>query len=386
MSRSLLTILLALACLATVTGAAAAAPVTGTVSVDNGTAEGDQVTVTPLDGNFERVGEPVTTAVENGSYRASDVTDAPLYVVRLVHNGVSHYAVVQQPTADIELSAGLSARLARPDGTPVANATVTVTSPSGPPVTQLQTGPDGRLALDQLQPNRTYSLTARLDGAPYRYALRTGTNATGAQLTVRPPTANEAVLTATGGNPASHIVQPIQNGSTTRVVETIRLQNAGDRPFVGPIHVGLPDSATVQSVSIEGQQLQYRRTADGLAVNASLSSGSTIRTSVQYTLADGTVAKSVRHETDSLAVVLQGFDPAAVEHSSNLRLRNASGMPVPMLTSADALAPGDRVSVALPGSSGTDASSGSMPQLPTGMLTAGLLAVVVGGIAAYRTV
>lgn len=385
MSRSLLTLALALVCLVTVSGVAAAAPVTGTVSVANGTAESDRVTVTPLNQDFERVGQPVSTAVENGSYRAADVADAPLYVVRLEHGALSHYAVVQEPTADFELSAGLSARLARADGTPVANTTVTVTSPTGPPVAQVRTGSDGRIALDQLQPNRSYQLHTRLSGAPYRFALQTGTNASDARLTLRSPTADETVLTAAGGNPASHIVQPVQNGSTTRVVETIRLENAGNRPFVGAITVGLPDSATVRSASIEGQQLRYRRTAEGLAVNASLASGSTIRASVQYTLDNESLNKPVQHETDSLAVVLQGFDPAAVEHSSNLRLRNTSGMPIPMLTSTDSLAPGDSISVTLPGAGGQAGSSGSMPQFPAGALVAGLLAVVVGGIAAYRT-
>lgn len=386
MSRSILTLVLAVGCLVTVTGVATATPVTGTVSVPNGTATGDRVTVTPLSRNFDQAGQSVTTAVENGSYRATGVADAPVYAVRLQHGDANHYAVVRNATADFRLSAELTARLVRPDGSPVANATLTALSPTGPTVAQVTSGPDGRLALGPLEPNRTYQLQGYVDGAPYRFALRIGENATGARLTVRKPTADERVLTATGGNPASHVIQPIRNGSETRVVETVRLENGGERPFVGEIHFGLPDTATVRSVAFEGQQLQYRRTDEGLAVNASLAAGSPVHATIRYTLGDGRLDQSVVHETDSLAVVLQRYEPTRVDHSANLRLRNASRMPVPMLINEKPLSAGTRIQVTLPGADGQSGSSGSMVRFPAGVFAAGLLAVVGGGIVAYRTI
>lgn len=387
MARTTLTLLFALACLATVTGVAAADPVTGTVDVENGTAEGDTVTVTPMDGSFQRLGQPVSTTVRDGRYRASGLPNATIYAVRLQHGNASHYRIVAERRANFTLSATLSARLVTPDGTPVADAPLTVLSRAGPPVARLQTGPEGRIELGPLQPNRTYTLRTTRNGAPYRFVLRTGTNASNAELRVRPPTADGAALRSTGGDPASHVVQPVERSGATTVVERIRLENVADRPFVGPVEVGLPSNATVRSVVIQDQQLQYRRTADSVAVNASLAPGSRIRVTVRYGLPDGRLAKPVLHDTDSLVVVLQGYDAERVEHTDSLRLVNSSGMPVPMLTTTDGLSAGDRIAVMLPGgASGGGEESGPMPRFPATAFAVALLAVVGGGIVVYRVV
>jgi len=386
MARTTLTLLIALACLATVTGVAAADPVTGTVDVENGTAEGDTITVTPLDGSFQRLGKPVSTTVRDGRYRASGLPNATIYAVRLQRGGLSHYRIVSEPRANFTLSATLSARLVTPDGAPVADAPLTVLSRAGPPVSRLRTGPEGRIELGPLQPNRTYTLRTSRNGAPYRFVLRTGTNATGAELRVRPPTADGAALRSTGGDPASHVVQPVERNGATTVVERIRLENAADRPFVGPVEVGLQSNATVRSVAIEGQQLQYRRPTDGVAVNASLAPGSRIRVTVRYGLPDGRLAKPVLHDTDSLVVVLQGYDAERVEYTDPLQLVNSSGMPVPMLTT-DGLSAGDRIAVTLPGgASGGGEESGPMPRFPATAFAVALLAIVGGGIVVYRVV
>ncbi|AQL42566.1 hypothetical protein BV210_07525 [Halorientalis sp. IM1011] len=387
MARTTLTLLVAFACLATVTGVAAADPVTGTVDVENGTAEGDTVTVTPMDGGFKRVGEPVSTTVRNGRYRASGLPNATMYAVRLQHGNASHYRVVSEPRANFTLSATLSARLVTPDGTPVTDAQLTVLSRAGPPVARLEAGPEGRIELGPLQLNRSYTLRTNRNGAPYRYVLRTGTNATGAELRVRPPTSDGAALRVTGGDPASHVVQPVERNGATTVVERIQFENAADRPFVGPVAVGLPPNATVRSVAIQDQQLRHRRTADGVAVNASLAPGSQIRVTVRYELPDGRLAKPVLHDTDSLVVVLQGYDADRVEYADELRLVNRSGMPIPMLTTTAGLSAGDRIAVTLPGgTSGGGEEGGPMPRFPATVFAVALLAVVGGGIAVYRVV
>jgi len=95
--KRLLAILVVLSCLATVPTAAAATSISGTVTVENGTAEGAQVTVVPATQTLQRAGESAQTTVQGSSFSV-DVADAPRYVVRVQYGDTTHYEVLQNVT------------------------------------------------------------------------------------------------------------------------------------------------------------------------------------------------------------------------------------------------------------------------------------------------
>ena len=379
--------------------------VTGDVAIENESAAGDRITITPLTQQFQQAGQQAQTTVSGGSYSASGVANAPLYFVRLQHDGAAHYRLVSDPSGvDFRLGASLSARVVTDEGQPVANRTLFVLSSLGPPVQQVTTDENGTFTAGPLRSNATYRVSARVKGAPYRWTVATNSTEP-ARLVVRDPTRNESVLTATGGNPASHVIQPQSNpaGSTT-VVETLTLRNTGDRPFAGGVTVNLPANATDVEARVGNQTMPTRRVDGGVQVNASLAAGTTQRLAVRYTVSGDRLAKPLAHDTEKVAVVLQGANVSQVETSANLAPGDS---PVPLLTNDDPLSAGDEISVALPDQSGSSMSTGGQssggsdavedagagtgdgdgtdaPDLPSAALLGALVVTVVAGIGAYR--
>src|SRR6056297_1790508 len=156
---------------------ATAASVSGTVTVDGGPADGETVTVAPLDPSNELVGNETETTVEDGSFSYESVEGAITYFIELEHEGTTHYALVddgEQP--DFVLNETISGELVDENGTPISNATVTVTSQYGPDVTQLNTT-DGSFTIGPVQPDRVYTLEIEANGATYERAVSTGDDA-----------------------------------------------------------------------------------------------------------------------------------------------------------------------------------------------------------------
>jgi hypothetical protein len=380
--------------------------VSGDVVVENGTADGDNVTVTPLTQDFRAAGQQVRTTVSGGTFAADGVTKAALYFVRLEHAGAAHYRLVSSNTgANFRLGPPLTGRVVTDEGDPVANRTLLVQSPLGPPVTRITTDENGSFSVAPMRPNATYRVSVMVTGLPYRWRVQTGpagtTNGTDARLVARDPSSNESLLVASGGNPASHVLQvvPAQSGDGYAVVETINLRNRGDRPFVGTVTVGLPANASGVQARYDNNTVPVRRVDGDARINATLAANATTRLAVRYEVPTGTVDKRIAHDADRVAVVLQGYNVSNVESSPNLAPGDS---PIPLLTNEDPVSAGDRISVTLPGqpsgstggqsggsapssSAGMNGSDGErMPEFPTLPLVGGLAATVVGSIAAYR--
>lgn len=376
--------------------------VSGAVTVAGGSSDGDRITVTPLTQNLQRAGEPVQTTVGGGSFSATGVTKAAMYFVRLEHDGAAHYRLASRTEGvTFRLGPSLSGRVVTPDGDPVANQTLLVQSPLGPPVTRVATDANGSFTAGPMRPNETYTVSALRAGVPYRWQV--GTNETNATLVARDPSANESLLVATGGNPASHVVQvlPPKSGDGHVVIETVTLHNTGDRPFVGGVTVRLPANASQVEARYQNTTVPTRRVDGSVRINATVASNATTRVAVRYTVPGDTVAKPIGHDTDRVAVVLQGYNVSRVASSPNLAPGDS---PIPLLTNDAPLSAGDRISVTLPpearGSSGSDGQSGAsgsmgasggaggsgerMPEFPTPPLVGGLVVTVAGTITAYR--
>ncbi len=378
---------------------ATAASVSGTVTVANGTADGDQVTVTPMSQNMQKAGASVTTTVRGDSFRAGNVTDAAAYFVRVQHDGVSHYALVRNETANIRLGATVSGRVVDENGTPVEGTRVRLTSPYGPPVASVETGANGSFSFGPMKRNTTYTVRVNDAGVPYQQQVHTGANATGVVMETPPPTSNASVLTPAGGNPASHVVQVLapQNGSeTVAAFETVSLKNTGDRPFVGTVSLSLPEGATPTSAMYQDRQVPFERSTGTVTVNATVAAGDTARVGVAYDLSGRTLSKSMVRDTDRLAVVFRGYQTSSVNHSQNLRTGQS---PIPLLTNRQALSSGEQVRVTLPKSTAASGTSGSTggatspggsapsdqsPRFPALPLAVAMGVTVGGGILAYR--
>lgn len=396
MNRAHLVLLVVLLLPATATPAAAT-PVDGTVTVANGTADGEMVTITPMDGNYQRADDPVNTTVSGGSFSA-DAPDAPLYFVRLRHDDAAHYALSRNGSqVTFDLSETVSGRVVGPNGTARENVSVALQSELGPVVNATTTDADGHFAFGPVRADANYTVEVRYRGAPYRRAVRTGTNATNVTVRTRSPTDDSGVLTATttANQPAGHllrVVAPPNASARPTVVETLTLRNTGDRPFVGPVSISLPENVSVFAGMYRGQRVPVTPDGNTVTVDASVAAGDTARVGVAYALDGRTLTKPVAYSPDRVAVVMQGYEADAVDHSSNLRVGDA---PIAMLTNAGQLENGETIRVTLP-SDASSASSGStataaaggdsntMPRFPAVELGSLLAAVVVGGIFAYR--
>jgi hypothetical protein len=387
-------------------GPAAAAEVSGTVTVANGTADGDRVVVTPLTETRQQAGGVVTTNVSGETFTAANLTDAPSYLVRVDHEGATHFAVVEAgERVNLSLTAPVSGRVVSENGAARAGVRVRVLGPLGRPVASASTDADGRFALGPVQSNATYVLRTSVEGVPHRTSVRTGTNATGVRFETPPPTRSDDALVARGGTPASHVLQvrPPANGSERpSAVETYVLRNTGDRPFVGQVRVPLPAGAEPYAAMYRGESATYGRSGGAVTVNATIAPGASAQVGVAYALPNRTLSKSVRYEADAVAVVVRGYNLSAVSHSDNLRVGDA---PIPLLTTDGRVAPGDELRVRLPeatqrssGGASGEAASGdaavgagdnsgpAMPQFPAVELLAALAGTVAVGIGIYRTV
>jgi len=154
---------------------ATAASVSGTVTVADGSADGETVTIAPLDPSNELVGNATETTVEDGSFTYESVEGAITYFVELEHEGSTHYALVdegEQPT--LVLNDTISGELVDENGTPISNATITVTSQHGPEVTQVNTT-DGSFTIGPVQPDRMYTLEIEANDADYERVVSTET-------------------------------------------------------------------------------------------------------------------------------------------------------------------------------------------------------------------
>lgn len=378
--------------------AGAASPVTGTVTVENGTADGANVTITPMTQRFQEKGKPVKTQVEGDQFSA-DVPDAPVYLVQVVYDGSVHYDVLQnETTTSMRLERSLSGRVVNASGEPRTNAAVElVSATTGYSVDRTKVDENGTFSFGPLQPNSTYRVQVTIDGVPYLRTVRTDGNAS-VTVETPPPTDEASVLNVSGGQTASHVIQVLapQNASQRpSVVETLTLTNTGDRPFVGSITLVAPAGATPYGAMFQGRQTEYQRTPRGVELNATIPANSTARVGVAWDLQNRTLRKQFGRSPDSVAVVFRGYEPKNVTHSANLEPGDA---PIPLLINSEPIGENDTIRLDLPASTGSasgtggrtasgqqaSAASNSIPEFPALGIFGGLFAIVAGGFVAYR--
>ncbi|MFB6109622.1 MAG: carboxypeptidase-like regulatory domain-containing protein [Halodesulfurarchaeum sp.] len=366
----------------------AAESVTGTVTVENGTADGDRVTVTPITRDRKRAGESVNATVHGASFSVTGLPEAPLYFIKVLHDGTAHYALVENDTSvHIDLSARVSGRLVTENGTARAGVRLMLTSRYGPLVADTTTGPNGTFSFGLLQPNHTYHLRYFVRGIPYNRTIRTGSDGGRYTVVLREPTDDRSVLEATGGSPASHVVRilPAENRSGVLVVETMTLTNRVNRPFVGTVTVRLPPGVNATAAMYEGTAIPTRQTNRTVRIGATIPSGGTVSVGVAYRLRDGTLNRTLRYGADVAAVVLRGYDLSRVAHSETL---SPSDAPIPMLVTRN-VTDERQIWVSLPErpQARDDLSGGgsdSAFDAPSRLLLGGIGVSVVGALAAYR--
>ncbi|QFU82551.1 carboxypeptidase-like regulatory domain-containing protein [Natronorubrum aibiense] len=379
--------LIALVSIALVPGAVAEESYSGTVTVADGSAEGDNITITPLDAGYNAVDDPTETTIENGSFSYERADNASVYFIKLEHAGAAHYELVtdgQEPT--ITLNETATGTLVDEDGDPVSNATINVTSEHGPPVDQL-TVDDGSFTLEPLQPDRTYPIRIEANGAVYERTLSTGDGSVDATYELPEPTADRDVLHLGGGQPVNHLLRvgPTQNGSGLFVVETVSLENSADRPYAGPVEFAVPSDAEVVTGMVQEERTEVTVENGTATVDASIDAGEKADVSVFYRLEDQELEKPVGYDVEQFAISFVEYDLSQVEFSDNLVEADA---PMPMVMNTNALEADERIAVsidergAVAGDERGDDSQGD--ELPVGLLSAAFVGIVVVGLLAYR--
>lgn len=386
-TRTLLFATLCLVALLAVPAPASAASVSGTVTVENGTADGDRVTITPLDSNLRRTGSQLNTTVDGSTFTASGLPDAPMYFVRVAHEETAHFALVRNGShVDISLSAEASGRLVDENGDGLSGVRLGLFSESGPMVTTVETGENGTFSFEPLRPNATYYLQYTTGGIPYNHSVKTASGETAHRIVAQQPTTEPSALRAVGENPASHVFQiaPPQNGSQPMVVETLTLRNTGDRPFVGAVTLQVPETANVTAAMYRDRRIPVVQRDGAVSINASVAPGQSARVGIAYTLQDKTLERTLQYNPDNAAVVVQGYDLSAVEHSSNLESVNSS---LSLLVAENLSGENATISITLPGAAGgLNSTAPGAFSAPVTVLLAGLFVVVLGGLLAYRVV
>jgi hypothetical protein len=399
--RRLLALLVVLSALAFVPVASATTTVGGTVTVDGGSADGARVEVVPLTEQQQRTDDAVTTTVEGASFSV-EAPDAPAYAVRIEHEGATHYEVLQNRTrVEVELSQQLSGRVVDADGTAQSGAVVELIDENEFVVDTKRTNETGAFAFGPLEPDETYELRTTVGNAAYRRTVDPSADGN-VTVTALPPTNDTSVLGVANRTPTGHVVQivpPANDSEAPSVVETIAFENPSDRPFLGTVTVGLPADASAYAAMVDGSGAEYRRTDAGVELNVSVPANGSTQVGAAYDLTGTRFEKEVRRNTTSLAVVLQGYDPSRVRHSSNLRTGSA---PIPLLTTNESLATGTTISVDVAGArtnatgstAGSDSTanavepssseSGSIPSFPGAPILAGVFGAVAVGLGAYR--
>jgi hypothetical protein len=362
--KRLLAFVVVLACVAAVPTAAAQStvPVSGTVTVDGGSADGARVTVVPVTATQQRAGSPARTTVQGSSFSV-EVAEASAYAVRVTYGNTTHYEVLRNTTsASIGLSGSIGGRVADASGAPLSGVPVQVTDDQGFVVTETETDGEGRFRVAPVEPTETYRVRATVDGVGYRRTVEASGNGT-VSLVARPPVRDASVLQVANDTRTPYVLQVVPPGNDTTVpsvIGTITLRNPTDRPFVGLVELPVPANATPYAAMAGGQEAEYRRTDAGVRVNLSVPANATTRVGVAADL-DGTrVELTPLRDTGSLTVVVQGYDPNGIERSGNLRVGEA---PVPLLTTDEPIGAGETVRLDLDGArtrnaTGTGAASG----------------------------
>lgn len=391
-----------LAALALASGAGAAASATGTVTVENGSAAGYNVTVAALDASNEPIVEPTETTVENGTFGYETVDNATSYFVRLESEDAVYYDLVDpgdEPA--FVLNRRVAGTVMDESGDPVPNATVEVLSHHGPQVDQVPVAEDGSFEIDPLQPNRTYSLRIRADGAVYRETVSTDAPTAGIDVELPAPTADRGALELDGGRPVNHLLRvgPTEGGDGLFVIEILSLRNGADRPFVGSVEFAVPPDAEVVSGMVRNERAEAGAENGTLRVEASIETGETVQVAALYRTGGRTLEKPVGRDVDSFALMLEEYDLAQAEFSDNLvEAETGAEMNAPMVTNTAPLDAEERISVRVSGrpagaanastpagGSTPGAGSGSGPEeLPVVPLGVAFLGTVAGGIAVYR--
>ncbi|WP_049997054.1 carboxypeptidase-like regulatory domain-containing protein [Halococcus sediminicola] len=397
-----LTLAILLACLVLVPTTAAAAEISGTVTTDNGSTDGANVTIAAVSENFTAVGDPVRTSVSGSSFEA-EVPDAPVHVVRVARGGATHYAVLREDNSTtIALNSSITGRVIDDNGEGRANTTVELVDESGFAVDRALTGDNGRFVFDPVESNESYQLRVSADGVPYQETVNTTVGERNVTVTTPAPTDDISVLSVANRSPAGHVLQvlaPQNESGVPSIVETISLRNMGERPFVGTVSINVPADAQPYSGMVDGETAQYRRAEGSVRLNLTVPANGTTQAGVAYDLRNRSFEKTLQRNTTRLAVVMQDYNVSAVGHSENLRVGNAS---ISLLTNDEPLRANDTISVNLsgaraegphmdlgtPSAANANASapseSSSLTPFPTVPVFGGLAMVVVGGLIAYR--
>ncbi|EMA46872.1 hypothetical protein C448_05753 [Halococcus morrhuae DSM 1307] len=397
-----LTLAILLCCLVVIPTTAAAADISGTVTTDNGTADGANVTIAAVSENFTAVGDPVTTTVSESSF-AAEVPDAPVHIVRVATGGGTHHAVLRETNSTtIALNAAITGRVLDDGSEGRANTTVELVDASGFAVDSTLTGDNGTFAFDPVESNESYRLRVSADGIPYQETVNTTVGEQNVTVATPAPTDDPSALSVANRSPAGHVLQvlaPQNESGVPSVVETISLHNTGERPFVGNVTIDVPADAQPYSGMVAGERAQYRRTEGGVRLNLTVPANGTTQAGVAYDLQNESFVKTLRRNATRLAVVMQDYNVSAVAHSENLRVGNAS---ISLLTNDEPLRANDTISVNVsgaraegphmdlgtPSTASANASapseSSSLTPFPTVPIFGGLAAVVVSGLVAYR--
>lgn len=371
-------------------GAAASDTNTGTATVENGSAEGYNVTVAALNSSNQPVVEPAETTVENGTFSYKTFDNATAYFIRLDAETGAHYEFVdpgEQPT--FTLNRTVSGRVVDETGDPVSNATVNVISEYGPQVTQMPVADDGSFSIDPLQPNRTYSLRIEADGAVYREVVSTDTENTDLEIELAAPTDDPRALELGGGQPVNHLMRvgPTEDGEGLFAIEILSIRNTADRPFVGPVAFETPPDAEVVAGSVQNERVNITHDNGTATVEASIEAGETVEVAAFYRVDGQTLEKPVGYDVESFALLLEGYDLTQAEFSSNLV---EADMNRPMVTNTDPLDANEQISVRITNTtsgSDTDANSttsedsNELPVVPLGLAFVG---TIIGGLFVYR--
>ena len=375
---------------------ASAESVNGTVTVENDTADGDRVSITPLSQNYTRVGPQVNTTVDGSTFSAQRVSNAPLYFIRVVHDGEAHYTMIRAgERANVSLTGEIDGKLVNESGAGQPGVRMALFSSYGPMVAVIDTGENGTFDVGPLKPNSTYYLQYGIDGVPYNETIRTSADGDDYRVVANEPTSNRSVLKAAGGSPASHVVQilPPENESSPVAVESISLRNTGERPFVGAVEITIPEGANATAAMYEEKRIPVTQRGRTVRINATVPPGESVKVGVAYPIDNQTLTRTVAYEPDTAAVVLQGYDLSAVEHSENLERGNS---PIPLLVAQNVSGDNATISLELPASSGSStdgsgAASTATPgdagggfDAPATPLLIGVLGAIGGGLLAYR--
>ena len=392
------------AALALTAGVGVAASATGTVAVEDGSADGYNVTVAALDASNEPIVDPIETTVDNGTFGYETVDNATSYFVRLESEDAVYYDLVdpgEEPA--FVLNRRVTGTVVDESGAPVPNATVEVVSQHGPLVNQVPVSADGSFEVEPLQPNRTYPLRIRADGAVYREVVSTDAPSTEIDVELPAPTADPGALELGGGRPVNHLVRvgPTESGDGLFVIEMLSVRNGADRPFVGPVSFTIPSDAEVVSGMVENERVEATGGNGTVGIEASIEAGETVQIAALYRIDGQTLEKPVGRDVDSFALMLEEYDLAQADFSDNLvEAETGAEMNAPMVTNTAPLDAEERISVRVSGppagatnastpagqsTPGADsgAGAGGLPVLPLGVA---FLGTVAGGIAVYRYV